>query len=62
MKSFKGVVDKILDLVRIFNGHFRNQRGQLPQKNIQDNLFLSKFTISKKYYIHVLIFRPICIH
>ena len=26
------MVDKVLELVRIFNGHFRNQRGQLPQK------------------------------
>ena len=40
MLSLKGVVDKILELVQILNGHFRNQRGRLPQKTPKIILFV----------------------
>ena len=39
-KEVKGVVDKILELVKNFNGHFRNQRGRLPQNTQKMTIFV----------------------
>ena len=48
--NVKGVVDKILGLVRIFNGHFRNQRGQSPQKTSKIIFFVKVDNFEKILY------------
>ena len=50
---FKGVVDKILGLVQIFNGHFRNQRSRLPQKSSKIILFVKVDIFEKILYSYV---------
>ena len=50
MWHVKGVVDKIQELVRIFNGHFRNQRGQLPQKTSKIIFFVKVDNFEKILY------------
>ena len=54
--ALKGVVDKILELVQIFDGHFRNQRGQLTQTTSKIIFFVKVDNFENILYSCVIFF------
>ena len=53
------MVDKILEAVAKFRGHFRTQWGRLPWENLELTIS-SKFENFEKYYACMQNFRQIC--